>query len=119
MEWEQQYHEDKIEETMKYLKNRRQRDPLFTKEACEKTLETLYENQGSNWIGKGSMQEMKEAATVVAYELFLSNWEDGLEEDLQMLKEYMVLQKEEEQKHMQEVLDEMEKERKELEAYSK
>ena len=116
MEWEQQYHEDKIEETMKYLKHRRQHDPMFTKEACEKVLETLYENQGSNWIGKGSMQEMKEAATVVGYELFLANWDDGLEEDMEKLKVNVALQQVEEQKHMQEVLAEIEKERKALES---
>jgi len=42
-------------------------------------LETLYANQGDSWIGKGYLMELKEAARITAYELYILHWKEEIE----------------------------------------
>jgi len=76
--WEKRHYEAAFEMASEYLATRREQDPAFTPAICAKMLETLYTNQGSNCIDKGTVQEIKEAGTIAAYEVFLQQWRDDL-----------------------------------------
>lgn len=79
IEWEDKYRETIIAQTTKYLDDCRRLDPNFNLPLCEHMLETLYANQGDSWIGKGYLMELKEAATITAYELYLLHWKEEVE----------------------------------------
>jgi len=79
IEWEEQYREQIINETTKYLDECRRLDPNFNLELCEHMLDTLYANQGDSWIGKGYLMELKEASRITAYELYVLHWKEEIE----------------------------------------
>ena len=72
IEWEDKYRETIIAQTTKYLDDCRRLDPNFNLPLCEHMLETLYANQGY-------LMELKEAATITAYELYLLHWKEEVE----------------------------------------
>ncbi len=56
------------------LEHRRQNDPEFNLMEMKRLLETEYVNQGNDWVGRGSLFDVVEEATLAAYELFYSRW---------------------------------------------
>jgi len=54
---------------------RRRREKDFTLDECRKLLHTEYINQGNDWIGRGSLQDIVHGATIAAYESFIADWE--------------------------------------------
>jgi len=80
IEWEDKYRAQVIEETTKQLDDMRKLDSGFNLALCEHMLDTLYANQGDSWIGKGYLMELKEAARITAYELYILHWKEEIEE---------------------------------------
>ena len=75
-EWEEEYRQNIITQTFKYLDECRRLDPHFNLAMCEGMLDTLYANQGDNYVGKGHLVELREASTITAYELYLLQWKE-------------------------------------------
>ena len=67
-------YEQVFEETLLMLAHRRQNDPEFSLREMKRLLETEYVNQGNDWVGRGSLFDVVEEATLAAYELFYSRW---------------------------------------------
>ena len=53
---------------------RKQNDPGFTKDQLQELLQSLYINEGNNWIGMGEIKEASLAATIAACERLLCEW---------------------------------------------
>ncbi|MFW3146872.1 MAG: hypothetical protein ACMUIE_08695 [Thermoplasmatota archaeon] len=51
-------------------------DPDFDREVLRKLLDTEYQKQDLGWAGKSPIEEIKDAATIAAFERYLSEWED-------------------------------------------
>lgn len=78
MEIENHYektYQDVLEEVCESLKVRR-RDPSFTLEVAEQTLQSLYVSQGNNWVGRGAVAELSMDATIAAYEQMIAQWKE-------------------------------------------
>lgn len=71
---EKQY-QHTFEATIAQLTLRRRIQGDFTLSECAKLLETEYINQGNNWIGRGSLQDIVLQATIAAYEVFIAEWQ--------------------------------------------
>ncbi|NUQ64189.1 MAG: hypothetical protein HUU20_17095 [Pirellulales bacterium] len=65
-----------FESARRYVRRRRAEDPDFTIEAFKRLLEAQYVNEGDDWAGRGSVQNITHAATVAAYEAALAEWQE-------------------------------------------
>ena len=74
--WEEELFQRVLESRLLLLEERRRKDPDFSVEDVEKVLSDSYRRQGLGWAGKSPVQEITEAATVAAYEIFLSRWKE-------------------------------------------
>ncbi len=64
-----------FEATLAQLAARRRADPHFTIKELEQLLHSEYIHQGNDWVGKGSLAEIVQGATIAAYESFLAEWQ--------------------------------------------
>lgn len=60
----------------RYLEEKRRTDPAFTPAHVRAFLKDAYVRMGNNWIGKGTLFETTQNATIAAYETFLVNWKE-------------------------------------------
>ena len=63
-----------FEQELRGLERRRQSDPGCTVQDIEGVLEQLYLMDGSDWLGRGQLQDIIMAATIAAYENFIHQW---------------------------------------------
>ncbi len=72
-----QKYTETFEATVAQITMRRRVDKNFTLHELQKLLETAYINQGNEWGGKGSLQEIVQEATIAAYEFLLAEWQEN------------------------------------------
>ena len=72
-EWEEQKYEEVFESTLKDLKHQNKVGILDISELKNK-LKSSYVKQENDWVGRGRVAEIVDAATIAAYELFLAEW---------------------------------------------
>jgi hypothetical protein len=72
--WLEAKYEETLQEELRGLKRRREAGPQCTIEDLEGTLRHLYHMDGADWLGRGQVQDITLAATIAAYELFISEW---------------------------------------------
>jgi hypothetical protein len=72
--WRETKYRETFEREFRGLERRRAADPACTLEALEGTLKHLYLMDGSDWIGRGELQDTVMAATIAAYEAFIAGW---------------------------------------------
>ncbi len=77
-QWQQQKYDDVFESIRRYVHRRKADDPDFTIDVLKRLLETQYINEGDDWAGRGSVQNITHAATVAAYEASLVEWQEEL-----------------------------------------
>lgn len=58
---------------------RRRLDKNFDLKECKKMLHTEYINDGNDFIGRGTLQDIVQDATIAAYEAFIAEWESETE----------------------------------------
>jgi hypothetical protein len=73
-EWQDIKYTKTFEEELRGLERRRAADPNCTVTDIEGTLKHLYIMDGADWGGRGGVQDAVMAATIAAYEYFVSRW---------------------------------------------
>ena len=76
--WEHELHDEIFEAMLHYLDKRRSRDPEFTPSVLRELLGSEYRKQGDCWAGKSPVQDIREAATIAAFEHYLAHWSDQM-----------------------------------------
>jgi len=77
-EWQAVKYREVFDEETRGLSRRRNSDPNCKIEDLEGILKNLYIMDGSDWLGRGGVQDIIMAATIAAYELFISDWKAEL-----------------------------------------
>ena len=62
------------------LDSMRKTNPAYKIEDLEKFVQSLYVNDGNNWLGRGEIKNTVNNATIVAAETVLSEWKNSMEE---------------------------------------
>lgn len=75
VDWRDAKYEEVLEQELRGLERRREADPNLTVEDIEAQLRHLYIMQGSDWGGRGELQDIILAATIAAYEQFVFAWQ--------------------------------------------
>ena len=73
-DWQDKKYTETFEAELRRLERRRAADPACTIADIEGTLKHLYIMDGADWGGRGGVQDATMAATIAAYEHFLSDW---------------------------------------------
>ena len=74
--WEEKLYDEVFQGMIFYLRMRRREDLTFNREVLEEMIRTEYVKHGNGWVGKSPIQEIKEAATIAAYEHYLASWDE-------------------------------------------
>ncbi|MGA1793428.1 MAG: hypothetical protein ACMUHM_05710 [Thermoplasmatota archaeon] len=75
-EWDDELYQEIYLSMLHYVEKRRKGDPEFTRKVLEEVLADAYVKQGNSWAGKSPIEDIKEAATIAAFEHFLSEWKE-------------------------------------------
>ena len=70
--WRDIKYEEIFEQELRGLERRRNYDHNCTVEDLEKILNSLYIMDGADWYGRGDLQDTIMAATIAAYEHFIT-----------------------------------------------
>ncbi len=73
-DWQDRKYAETFEDELRGLERRRAADPNCTIADLEGTLKHLYIMDGSDWLGRGGVQDAVMAATIAAYEHFIASW---------------------------------------------
>jgi hypothetical protein len=73
-EWQEIMYQETFEQEMRGLTRRRESDSSCKIEDLEGTLKNLYIMHGSDWEGRGPLQDTIMSATIAAYEHFIAEW---------------------------------------------
>ena len=81
IDWRDIKYNEIFEQELRGLERRRNYDQGCTVKDLEKILDALYIMDGADWYGRGDLQDTIMAATIAAYEHFITQWkaEKGFE----------------------------------------
>jgi hypothetical protein len=74
VDWRDAKYQEVLEQESVGLERRRTSDPDCTIGDLEAQLNHLYIMEGSDWGGRGELQDIVLAATIAAYERFIHEW---------------------------------------------
>jgi hypothetical protein len=74
VEWRDIKYDEVFEQEIRGLERRRLSDSACTVEDLERVLQHLYIMDGSDWYGRGAVQDITMAATIAAYEHVIAQW---------------------------------------------
>jgi hypothetical protein len=75
--WRDLKYQETFDQELLGLERRREADPNCTITDIEGTLKHLYIMDGSDWYGRGELQDIISSATIAAHEHFLAEWKAG------------------------------------------
>ena len=75
-EWEARRYERIFDATCRYLERRRV-EFGFSITDLEALLTNAYQRQGEDWLGRGRVNSLDQAAEIAAYELTLIEWRES------------------------------------------
>ena len=75
-DWDEKLYSEIFNSMLHYLERRRVEDPTFSKDVLREVLDDTYRKQGNAWAGKSPVEDIKEAATIAAFEHYLEEWKD-------------------------------------------
>jgi hypothetical protein len=70
-DWRDAAYREVFEGTCRFLE-RGLRDETLSPDEIQRLLEAAYVDQGNDWLGRGALQEVTQAATIAAYEHVLA-----------------------------------------------
>jgi hypothetical protein len=73
-DWRDAKYDEILDQETRGLERRRASDPACSVEDLEAILLNLYHQDGSDWVGRGNLQDTVMAATIAAYEAFIHAW---------------------------------------------
>lgn len=79
VDWREAKYGEVLEQESVGLARRRASDPTCTIGDLEAQLAHLYIMEGSDWGGRGELQDTVLAATIAAYERFIHQWRAEME----------------------------------------
>ncbi|MCL2834086.1 MAG: hypothetical protein FWD78_13025 [Treponema sp.] len=74
VEWKDEKYSEVFEQELRGLERRRSSDPQCSVKDIEGILQQLYLMDGSDWLGRGELQDIIMRATIAAHEFFISQW---------------------------------------------
>ena len=74
VEWRDVKYNEVYEQELRGLERRRSADKACTVNDLRNILDSLYIMDGSDWYGRGEVQDIIMAATIAAYEHFIAEW---------------------------------------------
>ena len=74
IDWQEVKYQETFDQEIRGLTRRRQSSPDCTIKDLEGTLRNLYIMDGADQGGRGTLQDIIMAATIAAYEHFISAW---------------------------------------------
>ena len=74
--WDEDLYNEVLQSMINYLDKRRRWDRNFTSEVLRELIDTEYAKQDNAWAGKSPIEGIKDSATIAAFELYLSEWEE-------------------------------------------
>ena len=74
-DWRQATYERVFEQVRAHIGGLRLTDPEFSIDRLRRLLQTEYVSQGNDWIGRGTLAHIIQAARIAAYESILAEWE--------------------------------------------
>jgi hypothetical protein len=74
-EWEARRYERIFDATCRYLERRRV-EFGFSIADLEALLENAYQREGNDWLGRGRVKNLDQAAEIAAYEQVLAQWRE-------------------------------------------
>ncbi|MDR1904968.1 MAG: hypothetical protein LBQ88_22140 [Treponema sp.] len=77
-EWRNIKYRETFDQEIRGLERRRNSDPACTAGDLEGILQHLYIMDGSDWYGRGEVQDIIMAATIAAYEYFIAEWKQSI-----------------------------------------
>ena len=80
VDWRDAKYEEVLEQESLGLERRREADAGLTIADIQGQLKHLYNMEGSDWAGRGELQDIVLAATIAAYERFIASWKAELGE---------------------------------------
>jgi phage host-nuclease inhibitor protein Gam len=78
VDWRDAAYDKIFEQELRGLRKRRESDPSCTVRDIEGVLRHLYNMDGSDWVGRGGVQDVTMAATIAAHERFIAEWKAEL-----------------------------------------
>jgi hypothetical protein len=75
--WRDLKYQEVFDQELRGLERRKAIDKMCTPEDLEGILATLYMTDGSDWLGRGDLQDIVLAATIAAYEHFIAEWKNS------------------------------------------
>ncbi len=73
--WQEEKYQEVYEQEVRGLERRRIHDPTCTVRDVKGILTHLYNMDGSDWVGRGALQDVVMQATIAAYEHVIAQWE--------------------------------------------
>jgi len=79
-DWREMAYESAYTEAYRSLERRRAEDASLIPEDLKGVLKHLYSSDGSDWVGRGEVQDLHLKGVIEAHEHFLIKWEQGHED---------------------------------------
>ena len=73
--WKDEVYQQSFENVTRHIKKMKDTDASFTLKELEGMLQAEYVNQGNDWVGRGELYDLRNAATIAAYQMLIAEWE--------------------------------------------
>lgn len=73
--WQEEKYQEVYEQEVRGLERRKIHDSTCTVKDVKGILTHLYNMDGSDWVGRGALQDVVMQATIAAYEHVIAQWE--------------------------------------------
>jgi hypothetical protein len=78
-DWREMAYESAYTEAYRSLERRRAENADFSPDDLRELMKHLYFRDGSNWEGRGEVQDLHMKGIIEAHEHFLVKWEQGID----------------------------------------
>jgi hypothetical protein len=72
--WKDEVYQQSFDNVTRHIKKMKDTDASFTLQELEGMLQAEYVNQGNDWVGRGELYDLRNAATIAAYQMLIAEW---------------------------------------------